>query len=425
MNEEISKKIPFFHYLVSLILLFSAQYYTFLLGSVGKLFMLIAAFGLGMLFVIGNLSIQSAKLVVFVLIVGFCYLVMLTITYINSAHINILQFMFQIVNLCLFVLGGVIGASSHRLYLKISGRELILIATIIIPCCASLLSNANQLDFQSGKLNRNFDSSDLNPIGIAFNAGLLQLILLAIFLNAKNILERILTICSLGFVAFVMLSTGSRGAVLYLLITVIILVFLDILDRGNLSTKNLLFISLFAVAAVLVINFTKSEDNFLARLDLLVGRMSNAFEYFFGSSSNVAVDMSIDERKIIQQEYLSIWDQWFLTGLKGYDNSYPHNQILEWVLRFGVFGLVLASMFLSLFLLSLMYMLLNNSSTSVIDKIFFSLFAFAYLQSMTSLSLEMNRALFVGGGYFLGVLFLNRVRRKSCMCQVKNGSKAN
>ena len=99
--------------------------------------------------------------------------------------------------------------------------------------------------------------------------------------------------------------------------------------------------------------------------------------------------------------YRHIVGHWWLNGLPKY-NSYPHNQWLEIAVRFGMLGLPFLIFSLWSGTKALQRLIRGGPGLSREELVVYTLFVFAYLQSMSSLSLQVNRVLFLGFGYVLG-----------------------
>ena len=164
----------------------------------------------------------------------------------------------------------------------------------------------------------------------------------------------------------------------------------------SLFTTTVGILCVFPVAWVLYQNnYAVSE-----RLSVLVERFSSMFRAFSGSSS----DASITDREVIWTYYAQNIETWIIWGEQGYV-GYPHNQFLEILVRFGLLGIALLIVSVLTFLFGLLFLFSSKRKYDLEISLISTVFVFSYLQSMTSLSLQMNRAMWLGLGYLLGIFF--------------------
>ena len=118
----------------------------------------------------------------------------------------------------------------------------------------------------------------------------------------------------------------------------------------------------------------------------------------------------MNARQMMLESYLSTWGQWILFGEENYV-GYPHNQWIEILARFGLLGLPLLVMSLVLFVRLGWDLLTGKIHPDVEFSLIATLFVYSYLQSMSSLSLQVNRALWLGFGYLIGY-YVERSKRR-------------
>ena len=156
------------------------------------------------------------------------------------------------------------------------------------------------------------------------------------------------------------------------------------------------FLFYFALTCLVLNQIINSSEFILQKFEFTAERFSSAIDFFSDSNS---VDNSIIERKEIQEFFFNNYYQMFF-GQANYI-PYPHNQILEIIMRWGIFGLPILVISVMSFKKSLHTMLKRPAKNSFIFLISM-LFIFTYLQSMTSLNLDHNRFLWLGFGFLLG-----------------------
>ena len=256
------------------------------------------------------------------------------------------------------------------------------------------------LQFQAvsaiGGNTRVMDDDFLNTNGIAFVSAQIIILLRWLLFIEKKSMYKILLFLSIILVSVNLIFTESRGALLYLLITL----GFSYGIKNYIKIKNIIYISLFLYLAFSVIN---SIDFFVVKINSLYDRLLLGFN-FITEQSKSQIDPSLIERREAIDSFLNNFDKMFF-GQKNYQ-LYPHNQFLEIFMRWGVFGL-------PIFLMSIITMLrCTNIILKKIPKkipkkslifLMCSVFFFTYLQSMTSLSLDNNRFLWLGFGFLIGL----------------------
>ena len=254
---------------------------------------------------------------------------------------------------------------------------------------------------------RGFGETGLNPVGVAYaNTCLCFIFLVLGFLNKRFVIKSIhlLTAC---FAFGVIMTSASRGAVIWGLCAIVYFLLLN-RHLSYFSPKNLFFVAVICVVLVPVIlliyntNYAVSE-----RINILMNRFEGMYNTLFGIGVHSVVDLSTDSRQFYWNHYFSIIDQWIFLGERGY-KGYPHNQWLEILVRFGFLGVPILFISIFLFIRLSLDTLLQRFRPDIEYSIITVLFVFGYLQSMTSLSLQVNRVLWLGFGYVLGGFIARR-----------------
>jgi O-antigen ligase len=251
---------------------------------------------------------------------------------------------------------------------------------------------------------RGFAEATLNPVGVAFANSCLAIVFVVLGILSKSLWRKSLFILAAALAFFVVLSSASRGAVIWSLGA---LGFFLVLNRHQryLSPKGVCWILLgCALTVPVLVVLYKTNYGVAERIDVLFAR----FEQMFNSLLGRGHDMSLSARSMMWDYYLSNFGQWILIGEKGY-TGYPHNQWIEIGARFGLLGV---PMFLaSIYIFGRLILSVLRRRHVHLDleySIIATLFVFGYLQSMTSLSLQVNRVLWLGFGYALGTFLLRR-----------------
>ena len=245
---------------------------------------------------------------------------------------------------------------------------------------------------------RDLGDENLNAVGVAYVYGQLFLLFFWLFNKDGSKLIKALLLITLVAIVVVLLITESRGAVLFLLLT--LGWFYKQKLRSYLRLKTILLILIVGVGLLFVFRTNKIIES---KIEIVTKRFESAFK---DVSSNKGGDGSLAERRDIQSVFFEHYDSMFL-GYEGYA-PYPHNQYIEIYMRWGIFGIPLLLVSIISFKRALVFVKNRNYLEKSTQYLIVTIFFFCYLQSMSSLSLEMNRTMWFG----FGVLITNSLKRK-------------
>jgi O-antigen ligase len=245
------------------------------------------------------------------------------------------------------------------------------------------------------------EDTALNPVGVAFTFTLLLLVYFVLTISSRNILDRVLYGLAMTLSMAIVVTTASRGAIVWAILTIIFLVLSSRIKKIKFSKFFilLLFVTLFSGFAFL---FFAKNVILIESFEILIKRFSGLFGGYNPTASGL--DISANARVEYWNHYASIFSDWILFGEKFY-SGYPHNQYLEILVRFGLLGIPL--LIFSLFVMGkFIYSFLFKKKERDFELTLISaIFLFGYLSSLTSLNLEMNRAMWLGLGYFFGCFY--------------------
>lgn len=391
---------------VGLVMLFGSQGWFFIAGNRARLGFLAIGFLLIMYVAIKRLRDVPQSSILLLAGGFFAFLVMQLIAVFRHHNQTTQDLLFQLVSFLLFGAGLLIATSRVRLGEPIGWKKMTCLSALIVPGIYGVLRFSEQLAYYSGT-SRGYGESELNPIGLAYSTCVLALVCLSLSFIAKGFLSRCVVFCVFLVVLLAPITSGSRGPLLFLILAVLsILAALWLKGQFKLGRYGFL---LFGVPVFLLGFYYLFKDDFLflARFKVLASRFESLFMFFTGDEAIVTSDRSAEARIYMVESYLNSWRDWIFMGIEGY-SSYPHNQYLEWGIRFGFFGLTVAAFFTVVFLWAQWrtYFVCRRLEFEWI--LFYLLLTFGFLQSMTSLSFDVNRALFLGYGYFVGCMFTNR-----------------
>lgn len=244
----------------------------------------------------------------------------------------------------------------------------------------------------------------LNPVGVAFTFSLLFIVYFVLTISSQNIFDKVLYGLGMALSTAIVVTTASRGAIIWAILTIIFLVASSRIKKIKLSKFFILL--LFGIIFLgFVFLFFSNNVILIESFEILIKRFSGIFGAFNNSTSGL--DISANSRIEYWNHYASIFSDWILFGERFY-SGYPHNQYLEILVRFGLLGIPL--LVLSLFVMG---QFINSFFFKKKERDFeltliSAIFLFAYLSSLSSLNLEMNRAMWLGLGYFFGYFTRSR-----------------
>ncbi|MGK0489303.1 MAG: O-antigen ligase [Candidatus Endobugula sp.] len=313
------------------------------------------------------------------------------------------QIIFSLVCLFLFWFGFILGKSKVKTVNVEREWILVFFGMLGMLAVMGFLRFVKKISFYG--VERGFGDNSLNPVGVAYYMMCLTLTYLAIGVYTPTLWRKILFFAVSGLALLAALSSASRGA---LLAGILALIYFSVLNRRRVkwSVKSLLT-TVVGILTMLIIGWVSYYENYAIseRIELLIERINHMFMAFTGEAS----DASMSARELIWNYYIQNIEAWIFFGERGY-SDYPHNQFLEILVRFGLLGVPLLLMSVFVFIWVLHHLLKSKRQYDLEFSLISILFIFSYLQSMTSLSLQINRVMWLGFGYFLGVFF-NKIHR--------------
>lgn len=340
----------------------------------------------------------------------FALLLMLTRIQGHAEWIFARNVTYSILAFSLFICGYILGSerpafnntTSHWLFIPV---VLALIGTQLIYA----RSMQTYITIARARATRSdFGGAEVDPISLAFTAGCLATICLGLALVNKTLMKRILYFAGFFLLILIMLSSASRGATVWMAVTLVITVLLIRRHRYfNLKHKMAILVAVIVAIPALILLY-HFNTALAQRIDILWDRMGAMFTLFDDSAYNQQ-DVS-NGRNRLWMHYLGDPAAWLVLGEKQY-SGYPHNLWLEAVVRYGLLGLPLLIIFIYTFAKLMIDAIRARIPADGEFIIMALLFTFAYLSNLTSLSITVNRALFLGTGYFLGYYLVAKKRR--------------
>jgi len=356
-------------------------------GSLGKYFFLVVGLSLIIRSINGlNFFFKKNIFTVFRALVFF--MILLFISY-ELGHQHLLEPMkvfFGIVCLILFLWGAFFKKTPDNFELNLDFRIILLCSLFII--FSSYKFYYFQL-YEGSDSGRNV-GEDLNAVGVAYTHGQLFLIFAFLLKKLNNVKVKIVVVIALFSVLATMMFTESRGALLYLVVT--LLMFYGSFFKKILNPKRVIFVMIILLGSFFIF---RNNPVIKAKTERINIRFTSMINYLDQSNS---YDGSLEEREQMQKVFFERYNEMYF-GYSEY-GFYPHNQFIEIFMRWGLLGLPLIVISLYCIAKSILFVF-TTKRTNELAFFVISIFFFSYLQSMSSLSLEMNRFMWLGFGYIL------------------------
>ena len=396
-------------FFLGMLLLFGSSPIAYLLGGVFKWLGLIFGFGLILFSAVKKTSKNGALVgsIGFVVIASAYFFILELISVLNNHYSvrSIQNIIFTFVSYFLFLSGFLISKCTPSFKQMRSSWIEIGFTVLFVLASFKYIQYVQSISFFA--VGRESDGgASGNPVGIAYQFSVLSVIFLYLIKSQENIIYRIIFLIAALSSFSVILTTESRGAVMALFLGMFYLILAGIFNGQFLiffrSKKKYFRNIAFAAFAILVAIIASSlfSNNFIfqEKFDALYKRFENLYYMVIGQRS----DLSTQNRVDLYMHFLNRTDEWFLIGEKNL-SFYPHNQFLEIFVRFGLFGI-------PLFIVSVYgafkFHICNFGKKFRSEEFVFMsmLFAFSYLQSQSSLGLDINRSLFLSLGFMLGYI---------------------
>lgn len=395
--------------LIAIICFFGSGWATVYFGGIGKYSVMLFSILLLCFLALKRLSyLNISKFFPVILFIASYYIALQGLAFFQQHQFKITTFLFGLSGLVFMMVGAVLGASSHTYFKKnipTNAKKLkastIILSLLITFGIFSTIRYANTLQslFLMGA-GRNIDAESVNPVGIAYMFSIVNICAIYQFFISRNFYLKILPGALFVASLFIIISTTSRGAILYCVISYMLLlasIFPRIKSHFNLSW---LFSIITFICILLILPIIASGNEFIVqRINSLIYRFTSLWDFFNYSSS---YDQSSDSRILTYQLWFDRFSEWAIFGYKYYGGShYPHNSFLEIAVRFGILGWPLIISLILAFYKSIKRLFQNSWVKNMEWYLFSLIFIFSFLQSMTSLSLEINRSLWFAFGYMI------------------------
>mgnify|MGYP006981759847 CR=1 FL=1 len=387
----------------------------FMIWSVNGYFLLGNSFKLACLFI----GLLGVVLVVFSLkfnkkFISFsvkCILMLVlfwSIAYYNKQNtLDTTTIIFDIICLLLLLSGFLIG-QNHVLFTKVNKYVVYLISILAVIGAYYFIQNQATIFLQGSQSVRVVNESDdgINAVGLAYvNANLFLILLFLI--NQQYVKKYLKIILFIGVLScsIIIVSSGSRGALLFIGFILFLVYFSKIKRISNVFSG----ITKFTLILISVIGLYFLVSDYFPVLEQKVNATSKRFESMFEFVETGRGDASVNEREKLYNNFYSNLNSFILFGRVNY-SPYPHNIIMEVISRWGfIIGLPLLIFFFRGFFKAFK-LLINKTQNETIVYLFVYCLIFCFLQSFSSLSLEVNRMLWLCFGFIYGFKNVKTIR---------------
>jgi len=368
--------------------------------------------GMGFLLVIAtvftlpkNIKFVKFAFVSFVLFLSYLFIAILM----NANTTDKLTLVFDVI--CFFLLlSGYLIVNNLKYFSKADPNIVLLITFLTVLGVfmyikyQSVLSESNSRSVvESG------NDSDINAIGLAYVNSIVFFILyyFLIYYELKKWM-RWLIILSMVSTIFLIFSTQSRGALIYITLILILNNIYRLKSIKNIFKFIVYFIGAILVIIVIYFQVIKSIPALETKVDGAIDRFSLLSKV--ASDADTKVDQSAYQRTLFIQLFFNNLKDIIFWGQEDY-KPYPHNQFLEIIMRWGIFfGMPVLFYSISSFFKSLKILLRGVNVNPFINMVIL-LFAFAFFQSLSSMSLDVNRIFWFGLGFIIGLPSIKKIAK--------------
>jgi hypothetical protein len=235
--------------IVGLVMLHWSQAMYFVGGQPARMGSLVIGFGL----IVGAAFLRARGQIVkhlpFVVLTGsyFILLAMLTRFQDHAIWYDQQNQIFTLVCLLLFWSGYILAREKRHDFVSANQWSLIGVGVLALLCLMRFLEYVKLISFEGSA--RGYGDTTLNPVGVAFANTCLGLVFLMLAILNKNLLRKALYLLVASAAVFVVLSSASRGAIIW---GSLAMVFFFVLNRhrGYLTGRGLL-VALISMALIL------------------------------------------------------------------------------------------------------------------------------------------------------------------------------
>lgn len=326
------------------------------------------------------------------------YLLYFVIAYVQNQSMDMTGFVFSIICFILLIIGFFFGSHNYTFYNSSKKLSLIFVLLAFLGAYFFYIKQSAYFDPFGNSIGRETGDELLNPNGVGYTQALLFIFVYWIYLiNDFGLKAKIIIFASMFSVFFIILSTSARGAIMSLSLFLILYNIKPSIEKNDMYNKFIKFIK-FIFLIIFLIFFIKLIMDFFPFMDSKLNVLLKRFDSLLYATSE---DYSINDRMVMYNEFKQNWVN-YIFGKEEYI-GYPHNIFLEIFMRWGIFGIPLMVLITKYFFRSIKFINKTNVKKNQLLLLICSLYFFSFLQSLTSLNLEMNRTLWLGLGFLMGL----------------------
>jgi hypothetical protein len=269
----------------------------------------------------------------------------------------------------------------------------VILISILAPIAWTSLRGVVLTDATRGT----FDDS--SPVALGFSSGALAIAALAVSLRSSRLIDYFIGIVGYAGWFVVCLQSGSRGALLSVVLASIIV------SGLSLSQAPKRVLALLLLAVVLITGRVALGEGVAGQATYVLER----FESILNLEADASIAGSADSRAYLLDHNLKL-PGLLLLGGEGFDpQAYPHNFEVEALVRLGA-PLALVFVAVVFFLVWRVLCLLAARGSDIGVTIVLAMGLFTFFNSQTNLMWEMLRPLWLALGIALGVAQVRRVQ---------------
>lgn len=317
----------------------------------------------------------------------------------KTLELNII--VFDLICICL-LFSGFLVSRNLSLFTQPSNNLTLFLSFLTFLGCLMFIRNQSEILALSteavSRIGNEGKDESINAVGMAYvNVNLFFVLFYLLRNEHLKKTTKVVVAAAIACCLVIIVSTAARGAMVYLILILLLYLLSRVKSISNLF--SFVFKTLGIVALLFVLYFLLI-DYFPVLQNKMMGTIER-FETLIEFVSTGSGDGSADERKELYNVFFTGVDNFILFGEKGY-SPYPHNQFMEIIMRWGVLlGGPLLIFNTKNFFKALRLCVSPKFKSSFLYLFIFCLL-FSFAQSMSSMSLEMNRMMWLGLGAIAG-----------------------
>ncbi|MGR9048638.1 O-antigen ligase family protein [Halobacillus faecis] len=257
-----------------------------------------------------------------------------------------------------------------------------------------------------------------HPVPFSFLIGVAVIVSVYILLSSRSTLFRVLSFFSFFFLIFVLFSTNTRGTIIASFLSVLFIFSNYLLKRElsiKISLKILLLLTCIFIGAVLALQ-TKPQ-----LFNNIISKFSSLFEENIDASAQARTTAFNKSLSLFQEN--PVWGSGTASFSSVSQMEYPHNLFLEILGENGLVGfcVLILTIIYMLYWIYVSKKIVNQNQRVVI----IGLLIYCFIEAQVSLTLWMNKVLFMTIALFINLLVVKGIEEKKRGMDAERGKKVN